>query len=409
MDTITNTLSNTAISTVFSIENLDQYLQAKNLTKDTITEFTIPDDVTEIGPSAFVGCSSLKSITIPDGVTRIGPWAFQNCTSLTSIDIPAGVTEIGAEAFWACTGLTSIDIPGSVKTIGAVAFSQCRSLTSIDIPDGIKKISVATFWNCSSLTSIDIPATVEEIGMQAFSGCESLTNIIIPANVTKVGMQAFEACNRLASINIPGSVTEIGDRAFQYCTSLTSINIPGSVTKIGENAFQGCTNLAVIICSYPGQYDWGNIEVNRNDTRIISYQEHLLATVHAGLLTETNLTDLNNDEAYLIYRLISEPKFNPSWQVLETTFNERSFEQVRELLHKLEKDLAHLPEKIIALRICNKTHRKTCNMTHPITQFLTINERSSLFGQAQKWINIRPRKEAPAAQQQTDEAPAAHH
>ena len=50
---------------------------------------------------------------------------------------------------------------------------------------------------------------------------------------------------------------------------------------------------------------------------------------HADLLIETNLTDLNNNEAYLIYRLISEPEFNPSREVLETTFNARSFEQVR--------------------------------------------------------------------------------
>jgi hypothetical protein len=36
----------------------------------------------EIGDSAFRGCTSLASITIPESVTQIGGYAFQGCTSL---------------------------------------------------------------------------------------------------------------------------------------------------------------------------------------------------------------------------------------------------------------------------------------------------------------------------------------
>ena len=50
-----------------------------------LTEYTIPDSVTQIGDHAFMYCSSLTSITIPDSVTSIGEGAFALCSSLTKV------------------------------------------------------------------------------------------------------------------------------------------------------------------------------------------------------------------------------------------------------------------------------------------------------------------------------------
>ena len=47
------------------------------------SDVTIPDSVTEIGGSAFEGCTSLTNIVIPDSVTEIDDSAFEGCTSLT--------------------------------------------------------------------------------------------------------------------------------------------------------------------------------------------------------------------------------------------------------------------------------------------------------------------------------------
>lgn len=55
-----------------------------------LTEYVIPDGVTDIGWGAFFGCTSLKSVTIPDSVKKIGWAAFLGCTSLTSVTIPRG-------------------------------------------------------------------------------------------------------------------------------------------------------------------------------------------------------------------------------------------------------------------------------------------------------------------------------
>ena len=135
----------------------------------------IPENVTEIGWSAFEGCKGLKSITFSDCVTVIYPEAFKGCTRLKSITIPDSVTEISKGAFWNCTGLTCVIIPGSVKVIGEYAFSNCTSLTSVNIPDSVKVIGERAFSNCTDLKNITIPDSAKKIGSGAFADCDNAT------------------------------------------------------------------------------------------------------------------------------------------------------------------------------------------------------------------------------------------
>ena len=44
-------------------------------------EYIIPNNVTEIGNTAFMECQGLTSITIPDSVTSLGKSAFKKCLS----------------------------------------------------------------------------------------------------------------------------------------------------------------------------------------------------------------------------------------------------------------------------------------------------------------------------------------
>ena len=70
---------------------------------------------TTIKDYEFFNNKQLTEYAIPDGVTEIGWGAFWDCTRLTSVVIPDSVTEIRTSAFWGCTSLKSVTIPRGCK------------------------------------------------------------------------------------------------------------------------------------------------------------------------------------------------------------------------------------------------------------------------------------------------------
>lgn len=78
---------------------------------DFIANVVFPNDLTEIGNYAFIGCSSLCEVSIPSGITRIGSCAFESCSSLRRVSIPDSVEIIGASAFYHCDKLGEVSIP----------------------------------------------------------------------------------------------------------------------------------------------------------------------------------------------------------------------------------------------------------------------------------------------------------
>lgn len=99
------------------------------LSDNLVTELEIPDDVTEIKPYAFNGCSSISEITIPDHVTSIGKDAFDGCDALTTVEIGNGVISIDYAAFSDCVALTTVKLGNGVTSIETYAFDGCSIKT----------------------------------------------------------------------------------------------------------------------------------------------------------------------------------------------------------------------------------------------------------------------------------------
>jgi hypothetical protein len=194
--------------------------------------------ITEIGKKAFED-TKVKSITIPQGVTRIGNSAFIGCIALSSIRIPDSVTSIENGSFTVCNSLTSISIPAGVTSIGEAAFNICSMLSSISVESGNTAYASrdGVLYNKNFTTLVRYPQ-----GKQG-------TDYRIPAGLARVGDYAFYGCAALASITIPDGVSSIGDYAFYSCAGLVSINIPGSVTHIGYSAFSRCAGLETVSLS----------------------------------------------------------------------------------------------------------------------------------------------------------------
>ncbi len=92
---------------------------------------TFDKDIKEIGEEAFSGCNTITNVSIPSNVTSLGHYAFGECTNLVSIDIPDSVTTIGSYAFYNCSNLTVATIGINVSLIKESAFYNCTKLETV--------------------------------------------------------------------------------------------------------------------------------------------------------------------------------------------------------------------------------------------------------------------------------------
>lgn len=196
--------------------------------------YTIPDEVTVIGPGAFQGCNALTSITLGKGVASLGSNPFMSCTRLQEILVDAENVHF--------TSVDGVLFDKSQETI--IQYPLSRS-GFYEIPLGVTAIGDYAFCNCAQLSGIDIPTSVTRVGESAFAACTKLSTATLPDAVTTIGNSAFNQCSNLYRVTFGTNLQTIGSNAFAY-TLISSLTIPDRVTSIGENAFSQCPHLEYI-------------------------------------------------------------------------------------------------------------------------------------------------------------------
>ena len=97
----------------------------------TIRSVYVPENVKQLGESAFLGCSNLQEIDLSDNIQRILPYTFSDCVDLKSIKLPKHLKSIYRYAFEGCAKLESLTLPYELSAIEIDAFVGCVSLEEI--------------------------------------------------------------------------------------------------------------------------------------------------------------------------------------------------------------------------------------------------------------------------------------
>jgi len=220
---------------------------------ETIT-FAQVSQLTTIGESAFMYCTSLKQIELVPTVQSIGKEAFYHCRSLETIDMSVSdITVIPTNAFAYTENLKTVILPEGLVTIEEKAFYH-TGLVDLLIPGAVTFIGNSAFENATALKTVAFAADsmLEAIGVQegesaVFRGCSSLEHVTLPNFLKLIGNNVFENSGvktvTFTDAVAPVELTAIGDYAFANCAELTAIEEAKGVKQIGEAAFLSCANL----------------------------------------------------------------------------------------------------------------------------------------------------------------------
>lgn len=180
-----------------------------------VTQFTIPEGVKNIGPSAFEGNTTLEYVSLPESLESIGEKAFIHSISLKEVVFSGAVNEIREYTFYGCQSLENIVLPNGISEIGSYAFDHNKSLKSLIIPSSVKKIGSFAFGFCTSLECVIIEEGCEQLGFSVFRECASLRRLQLPSTITIIDSPLNKYSLDTASFD-PTLIVEKDSYALQY-------------------------------------------------------------------------------------------------------------------------------------------------------------------------------------------------
>lgn len=156
----------------------------------------LPAQITQISEGMFAYCKNLKSIEIPAECKDINRNAFYHCTSLHTVTVGEAessfwcMSDIGKSAFEGCSSLRNIDL-SQCNFIREKAFKGCKSLQFINLYGA--SIYAQAFYGCTALK--EVIQLSGNVGEKTFYGCKKLKKIDFYGEPFEIEKDAFKNIN----------------------------------------------------------------------------------------------------------------------------------------------------------------------------------------------------------------------
>lgn len=140
----------------------------------SVTDYTLPETVTELPEFAFNNCKLLERVNLHSGLSAIPNYAFAN-SGIKRVVIPEGVLSIGDNAFYNCKKLDDFYIPENVITVGAKAFAG-SNLQGIVLGSRLRNIGEDAFADCNVLRAVTTLSKDIKPGLKMLANCTPLSD-----------------------------------------------------------------------------------------------------------------------------------------------------------------------------------------------------------------------------------------
>ena len=104
---------------------LPRELQYSSAADDEYEAVILPD-------GTFQNCKSLTEVTLPENLTEIQCCAFENCTSITELTIPDGVLYLNDGIFDGCISLRMLSLPSTISGITSDGVIPQKAAVTLD-------------------------------------------------------------------------------------------------------------------------------------------------------------------------------------------------------------------------------------------------------------------------------------
>lgn len=126
--------------------------------------------ITGVSSNAFAG-KNIKAVSLSNFIEKIPDGAFKNCEDLEAVICP-GVSQIGDSAFSGCTSLREFKVPENVEVLGTHAFDGVEKLT---VDASSKEVANGAINSGASQVVLNISTKPEEMKGAQFDIPESIS------------------------------------------------------------------------------------------------------------------------------------------------------------------------------------------------------------------------------------------